>query len=266
AKAARAELGALPAPETFANVAGQGVHGVVDGHAVVVGRAGLLADRDQHLDAALSAARARAEGDGKTAVAVGWDGRARGILVIADRVRPTSAEAVRQFRQLGLTPVLLTGDNRTVAGHIAGEVGITDVIAEVLPTDKVRAVRRLQAEGRVVAMVGDGINDAAALATADLGLAMGTGTDAAIEAADLTLVRDDLRAAADAIRLSRRTLATIKTNLLWAFGYNIAAIPLAAFGLLNPMLAGAAMAFSSVFVVANSLRLRSFTTAFRDRM
>ena len=265
AKGAKAELGALPTPEDFRAVPGKGVHGVVDGHGVIVGRESLLADWSQHLDASLSAANARAESEGKTAVVVGWDGSARGILVTADTVKPTSAEAVRQFNRLGLTPVLLTGDNRTVANRIAEEVGITQVIAEVLPADKVAAVRRLQSEGRVVAMVGDGVNDAAALATADLGLAMGTGTDAAIEAADLTLVRGDLRAAADAIRLSRKTLATIKMNLFWAFGYNVAAIPLAALGLLNPMLAGAAMAFSSVFVVGNSLRLRSFASLTTER-
>jgi P-type Cu+ transporter len=258
AKGARAELGALPTAEDFRAVEGQGVRGVVDGHRVVVGRESLLADGSQRMDPSLVAAKARAEGDGKTAVVVGWDGSARGILVTADTVKPTSAEAIRQFSRLGLRPVLLTGDNRTVANRIAGEVGIAEVIAEVLPADKVAVVRRLQSEGRVVAMVGDGVNDAAALATADLGLAMGTGTDVAIEAADLTLVRGDLRAAADAIRLSRKTLATIKMNLFWAFGYNVAAIPLAALGLLNPMLAGAAMAFSSVFVVGNSLRLRSF--------
>jgi Cu+-exporting ATPase len=265
AKGAKAELGALPTPEDFRAVQGKGVQGVVDGHGVIVGRESLLADWSQHLDASLSAAKARAESEGKTAVVVGWDGSARGILVTADTVKPTSAEAVRQFHRLGLTPVLLTGDNRTVANRIAEEVGITQVIAEVLPADKVAAVRRLQSEGRVVAMVGDGVNDAAALATADLGLAMGTGTDAAIEAADLTLVRGDLRAAADAIRLSRKTLATIKMNLFWAFGYNVAAIPLAALGLLNPMLAGAAMAFSSVFVVGNSLRLRSFASLTTER-
>lgn len=259
-RAAKAELGVLPAPENFANLAGNGVQGVVEGRAVVVGRAGLLADRGQPLDAGLSAAKARAESVGKTAVAVGWDGRARGVLVIADTVKPTSAEAVRLFKRLGLTPVLLTGDNQAVANRIAAEVGIDHVVAETLPADKVAAVRRLQSAGKVVAMVGDGVNDAPALAAADLGVAMGTGTDVAIEAADLTVARGDLRAAVDAIRLSRRTLATIKTNLFWAFGYNIAAIPLAALGMLNPMLAGAAMALSSVFVVANSLRLRSFTS------
>jgi Cu+-exporting ATPase len=255
ATGAKAELGALPVPDDFTSVEGQGVQGVVDGRHVVVGR-----QLSAALPKALSEAKTRAEGEGKTAVVVGWDGGARGILVVADAVKPTSGEAVRQFERLGLTPVLLTGDNQTVARSIADEVGIAHVIAEVLPADKVAAVKRLQSEGKVVAMVGDGVNDAAALATADLGLAMGTGTDAAMEAADLTLVRGDLRAAADAIRLSRKTLGTIKTNLFWAFGYNVAAIPLAALGLLNPMLAGAAMAFSSVFVVANSLRLRSFTS------
>jgi Cu+-exporting ATPase len=255
ATGARAELGALPAPEDFANAAGEGVQGIVDGHTVVVGRESLLA---QQLGAPLSGAQARAQSEGKTPVVVGWDGSARGILVIADTVKPTSAEAVRQFKRLGLTPVLLTGDNRTVANRIAEQVGIDRVIADVLPADKVAAIKRLQSEGRVVAMVGDGVNDAAALAVADLGMAMGTGTDVAIEAADITLVRGDLRAAADAVRLSRKTLAAIKANLFWAFGYNVTAIPLAALGLLNPMLAGAAMAFSSVFVVGNSLRLRSF--------
>ncbi|MEM6105545.1 heavy metal translocating P-type ATPase [Mycobacterium sp. 050272] len=264
AKAATAELGSLPAVEDFTNVQGKGVQGVVDGHAVVVGRESLLADWSQYLDPALSETKLRAESEGQTAVAVGWDGSARGILVIADTVKPTSAEAIRQFKQLGLTPVLLTGDNQIVADRIAGELRIAHVIAEVLPADKVAVVQRLQSDGKVVAMVGDGVNDAAALATADLGIAMGTGTDVAIEAADLTLVRGDLRAAVDAIRLSRKTLATIKMNLFWAFGYNVAAIPLAALGLLNPMLAGAAMAFSSVFVVGNSLRLRSFTSSIRS--
>ena len=259
AKGAKAELGALPAPEEFTESDGQGVQGVVDGHHVVAGRKMPAA-----LPNSLSEAKIRAEGEGKTTVVVGWDGDVRGVLVIADAVKPTSAQAVRQFKRLGLTPVLLTGDNPTVARRIADEVGITQVIAGVLPADKVAAVKRLQSEGRVVAMVGDGVNDAAALAAADLGLAMGTGTDAAIEAADLTLVRGDLRAATDAIRLSRRTLATIKANLFWAFGYNVAAIPLAALGLLNPMFAGAAMAFSSFFVVANSLRLRSFTSLTTD--
>ena len=253
-----AELAQLPAPESFANIEGKGVQGIVEGHAVLVGRASLLADWSQHLDADLARAKADAEAHGRTVVAVGWDGAARGVLVVADRVKPTSKEAIAQLKALGLTPVLLTGDNRTVAEQIATEVGIDRVIAEVLPQDKVAVVAELQDRGKVVAMVGDGVNDAAALAQADLGLAMGTGTDIAIEAADITLVRGDLRSAADAIRLSRRTLATIKVNLFWAFAYNVAAIPLAALGLLNPMLAGAAMAFSSVFVVSNSLRLRSF--------
>ncbi len=258
AKGAALEVGVLPTPENFANVEGRGVQGIVDGHAVVVGRESLLTEWSQHLSPDLAEAKARAEAQGKTAVAVGWDGLARGVLVVADQVKPTSRDAIAQLRALGLTPVLLTGDNRTVAEQIAAEVGIEQVIAEVLPQDKVDVIADLQAQGKVVAMVGDGVNDAAALAKADLGLAMGTGTDVAIEAADLTLVRGDLRSAADAIRLSRKTLSTIKTNLFWAFGYNVAAIPLAALGLLNPMLAGAAMAFSSVFVVGNSLRLRSF--------
>lgn len=263
AKGAREKVGELPPVEGFENIEGLGVQGVVDGHAVIVGRARLLADWSQHLDVELERAMHEAEAAGKTAVAVGWDGRARGVLVVADAVKPTSAEAISQFRALGLTPIMLTGDNKLAARAIADQVGIDEVIAEVLPQDKVSAVARLQEQGRVVAMVGDGVNDAAALAKADLGLAMGTGTDVAIEAADLTLVRGDLRAATDAIRLSRRTLTTIKGNLFWAFAYNIAAIPLAMAGLLNPMLAGAAMAFSSVFVVTNSLRLRRFRSTAR---
>ena len=258
AKGAADETGALPTPEDFANVAGKGVQGIVDGHAVLVGREALLAEWSQYLPEDLATAKTTAESQSKTAVAVGWDGEARGVLVVADAVRPTSVQAVRQLKDLGLTPILLTGDNTAVARQIAAEVGIDEVIAEVLPTEKVAVVSRLQDDGKVVAMVGDGVNDAPSLAQADLGLAMGTGTDVAIEASDITLVRGDLRAAADAIRLSRKTLGTIKTNLFWAFAYNVAAIPLAALGLLNPMLAGAAMAFSSVFVVGNSLRLRTF--------
>jgi Cu+-exporting ATPase len=255
------KLGVLPTPEDFANVPGLGVQGVVDGHAVLVGRERLLADWAMRLPEGLAGARAAAEDAGRTAIAVAWDGEARAVLEVADAVKDTSAEAVGRLRALGLTPILLTGDNEAVARSVAREVGIEEVIAEVLPQDKVDVVKRLQAEGRSVAMVGDGVNDAAALAQADLGLAMGTGTDAAIEAGDLTLVRGDLRAAADAIRLARRTLGTIRSNLFWAFAYNVAALPLAASGLLTPMIAGAAMAFSSVFVVGNSLRLRTFRAA-----
>ncbi|MFE8993565.1 heavy metal translocating P-type ATPase [Streptomyces collinus] len=255
------KLGALPAPEDFANVPGLGVQGVVEGHAVLVGRERLLAEWAMELPAGLARARVTAEEAGRTAIAVAWDGEARAVLEVADAVKDTSAEAVGRLRALGLTPILLTGDNEAVARSVAREVGIEEVIAEVLPQDKVEVVKRLQADGRSVAMVGDGVNDAAALAQADLGLAMGTGTDAAIEAGDLTLVRGDLRAAADAIRLARRTLGTIRSNLFWAFAYNVAALPLAAAGLLTPMIAGAAMAFSSVFVVGNSLRLRTFRAA-----
>jgi P-type Cu+ transporter len=247
----------LPAVEDFRNVEGLGVQGVVEGRAVVAGRPRLLADWGLPLGD-LQPAFDTAQAAGRTVVAAGWDGAVRGLLVVADTVKPTSAEAVRQLKALGLRPVLLTGDNEAAARTVAASVGIDEVVAEVLPAEKVAAVQRLQGEGRVVAMVGDGVNDAAALATADLGLAMGTGTDVAIEASDLTLVRGDLTAAADAIRLSRRTLKVIKGNLFWAFAYNLAALPLAAAGLLNPLIAGAAMAFSSVFVVANSLRLRRF--------
>ncbi|WP_406496285.1 heavy metal translocating P-type ATPase [Streptomyces sp. NBC_00846] len=252
---------ALPTPEDFTNVTGLGVQGIVEGHAVLVGREQLLAEWEIHLPVELARHKAAAEAAGRTAIAVAWDGEARAVLAVADAVKDTSAEAIERLRALGLTPILLTGDNRAVAEAVAAEVGIEKVYAEVMPEDKVDVVKGLQAEGRSVAMVGDGVNDAAALAQADLGLAMGTGTDAAIEAGDLTLVRGDLRAAADAIRLSRRTLGTIRTNLFWAFAYNVAALPLAAAGLLNPMIAGAAMAFSSVFVVGNSLRLRKFKAA-----
>ncbi|MEU6393133.1 heavy metal translocating P-type ATPase [Streptomyces sp. NPDC046939] len=253
--------GDLPPVEGFRGVPGLGVRGSVERHVVLVGRERLLAESRIAVPDALGAALRGAEAEGATAVLVAWDGVARGVLTVADTVKETSARAVAELRALGLTPVLLTGDNRAAAEAVARTVGIApgDVIAEVLPEEKVEAVRKLRGEGRGVAMVGDGVNDAAALAAADLGLAMGTGTDAAIEAGDLTLVRGDLRVAADAIRLSRRTLATIRGNLFWAFGYNCAALPLAAAGLLNPMIAGAAMAFSSVFVVTNSLRLRRFT-------
>jgi P-type Cu+ transporter len=265
AAGAAARVGELPAASEFANAEGLGVTGVVAGHGVVVGRPALLADWAMPLPAELDAARLAAESTGRTVVAVGWDGAARGLLLVADAVKPTSADAVAELRALELTPMLLTGDNQIVARAVAAEVGIDpdDVVAEVLPADKVDVVKRLQSNGRVVAMVGDGVNDAAALAQADLGLAIGTGTDVAIEASDLTLVRGDLRVAADAIRLARRTLRTIKGNLFWAFAYNVGALPLAAAGLLNPMIAGAAMAFSSVFVVSNSLRLRRFRAATR---
>jgi Cu+-exporting ATPase len=260
AHAARLEHPAgLPVVEGFANEQGRGVRGVVDGHPVVAGRASWLRDEfaidvPQHVTLGAEAA----ESEGRTVVYVGWDGVVRGALVVSDTIKPTSAQAIRELKSLGLTPVLLTGDNERAARAVATEVGIDEVIAEVMPADKVSVVQRLQSEGRVVAMVGDGVNDAAALAAADLGLAMGTGTDVAIEASDLTLVRGDLRTAADAIRLSRSTLRTIKGNLFWAFAYNVAALPLAALGFLNPLIAGAAMAFSSVFVVSNSLRLRRF--------
>ena len=255
---ARTELGELPTAQSFSNLRGMGVEGVLDGRAVLVGRLRLLTERAYDIPEQLVEAAQRAERDGRTVVAVGWDGQARGLLMVADAVKETSAEAVSLLKRLGLTPIMVTGDNDAVARRVARQVGIDEVVAGVLPQDKVDTVVRLQHEGRVVAMVGDGVNDAAALAQADLGLAMGGGTDVAIEASDLTLVSDDLRAVPDAIRLSRKTLSTIKGNLFWAFAYNVAALPLAAAGLLNPMIAGAAMAFSSVFVVSNSLRLRTF--------
>ncbi|WP_432956396.1 heavy metal translocating P-type ATPase [Micromonospora haikouensis] len=259
--AGAAEVGPLAPVTGFANVEGLGVTGTVDGRDMIVGRLRLLRERGLDVPEEVERAVTDAEAAGRTAVLAGWDGRARGVLAVADVVKPTSAAAIAGLRALGLTPILLTGDNATVARAVAAEVGIAEVTAEVLPADKVDVVKQLQADGRTVAMIGDGINDAAALAQADLGLAMGTGTDVAIEASDLTLVRGDLTAAVDAIRLSRRTLAIIKGNLFWAFAYNVAALPLAAAGLLNPMIAGAAMAFSSVFVVANSLRLRRFRPA-----
>jgi Cu+-exporting ATPase len=255
ARAVAEAAGAVPPVRDFANVEGVGVRGSVDGYEVTVGRG------PADLPPTLARAKASAEAAGRTAAVVAWDGAARGVLVVSDAVKPTSREAVDGLRALGLTPVLLTGDNETVARAVANEVGIERVVSGVLPAGKVDVVKALQDEGRVVAMVGDGVNDAAALAQADLGLAMGTGSDVAIEASDLTLVRGDLRAAVDAIRLSRRTLRTIRGNLFWAFAYNVAALPLAAAGLLNPMIAGAAMAFSSVFVVSNSLRLRSFRSS-----
>ena len=250
--------GELPPVDAFASRAGLGVEGIVEGHALVVGRPSLLAEHGLELDPRLAAAVAAAQADGKTAIAAAWDGRVRAVFVVADTVKASSADAVAALKRLGLRPVLLTGDNEATARAVAAEVGIDDVIADVLPADKAAVISRLQGDGAVVAMVGDGVNDAPALAQADLGLAIGTGTDVAIEASDLTLVSGDLRAAADAIRLSRRTLATIKGNLFWAFAYNVAALPLAASGYLNPLIAGGAMAFSSVFVVSNSLRLRRF--------
>ncbi len=248
--------GALPPVTGFENHGGRGVTGVVEGRAAAAGRASWL---ELPVPAGLRAAAEAAEAEGRTPVWFAADGRIRAVIIVSDTIKNTAAEAIDQFRALGLTPVLLTGDNRGAAEAVAAQLGIEQVVAEVLPADKVAEVKRLQADGAVVAMVGDGVNDAAALAQADLGLAMGTGTDVAIEASDLTLVRGDLRAAADAIRLSRATLRTIKGNLFWAFAYNVAALPLAALGLLNPLIAGAAMAFSSVFVVTNSLRLRRFS-------
>lgn len=264
AKEKAGNSGALKKVEGFTNVEGHGVRGTIDGRHVAVGKESLLEGGNAELSPELARAKDQLQQQGKTVMVVGWDGEARGLIAVADAVKETSAEAIAQLRELGLTPVLLTGDNETVARQIAAEVKIDQVIAQVLPDEKARVIADLQKQGKVVAMVGDGVNDAAALAQADLGLAMGTGTDVAIEAADITLVRGDLRGATDAIRLSRRTLRTIKGNLFWAFAYNTAAIPLAALGLLNPMLAGAAMAFSSVFVVSNSLRLRGFTSIVKE--
>ncbi|MGO1713767.1 MAG: HAD-IC family P-type ATPase, partial [Ancrocorticia populi] len=257
AQAAKGELGSLPDVTDFSNEEGHGVRGTVEGRDVVVGK-----NNGVSLPAELAEAKTKLAG--KTVMTVAVDGNATGLIAVADTVKDTSAEAINQLKGLGLTPILLTGDNQSVADQIAGQVAIDQVIAEVLPADKAHVITDLQEQGKSVAMVGDGVNDAAALAQADLGLAMGTGTDVAIQAADITLVRGDLRGATDAIRLSRRTLGTIKGNLFWAFAYNVAAIPLAAFGMLNPMLAGAAMAFSSVFVVSNSLRLRGFTSVIRE--
>jgi Cu+-exporting ATPase len=256
--AAAREAGPVPEVEGFANTEGLGVQGTVEGRAVVVGRPRLLADWSVAVPDQLASAVSAAQQRGATAVVVAWDGVARGVIAVADTVKDSSADAVRELRSLGLHPILLTGDNEAAAREIAAQVGIDEVIADVLPQGKVDVVKRLQAEGKTVAMVGDGVNDAAALAQADLGLAMGTGSDVAIEASDLTLVRGDLRSAPDAIRLARRTLGIIKGNLFWAFAYNVAALPLAALGLLSPMIAGGAMALSSVFVVTNSLRLRGF--------
>ncbi|MDQ1535557.1 MAG: P-type Cu+ transporter, partial [Actinomycetota bacterium] len=258
ADGARERIGVLPVADAFTNLEGLGVQGSVEGRSILVGRERLVRERGLELPDELRDAKDRAEGLGRTPVLAAWNGRVRAVLVVADTIKPTSAEAIAQLRRLGLRPVLLTGDNERTASAVGAELGIDDVIAEVLPAEKVEVVRNLQRAGKVVAMVGDGVNDAAALAQADLGIAMGTGTDVAIEASDLTLVRGDLRAVADAIRLSRRTLATIKGNLFWAFAYNVAALPLAVAGLLNPVIAGAAMALSSVFVVSNSLRLRRF--------
>ena len=256
----RPTAGPLPPVTNFENHGGRGVTGVVEGHVLAAGRYSWLRD-EWALEApdALRDAADRAESDGNTAVWLAVDGRIGAVIVVSDTIKETSRAAIAELRDLGLTPVLLTGDNRRAAHAVARQLDIDEVIAEVLPAEKVDQIKRLQGEGKVVAMVGDGVNDAAALAQADLGLAMGTGTDVAIEASDLTLVRGDLRAAPDAIRLARATLRTIKGNLFWAFAYNVAALPLAALGLLNPMIAGAAMAFSSVFVVSNSLRLRRFT-------
>jgi P-type Cu+ transporter len=257
----RAELGSLPGATRFSSRAGLGVEASVDGHEVTIGRPAFLAEAQIELSAQLAEQADRLAAGGNTVVAVAWDGAARGLIAVTDTIRPTSVEAIAELRQLGLTPALLTGDNEQTAAAVAQELGIERVLANVLPGEKAAEVERLQAEGETVAMVGDGVNDAPALAQADLGLAIGTGTDIAIEASDLTLVSGDLRASGDAIRLARRTLATIKGNLFWAFAYNVSAIPLAIAGLLNPIVAAAAMSFSSLFVVGNSLRLRRFRSS-----
>ncbi len=258
AEAARTELGELPAVESFDNREGLGVEGVVDSHALIVGRPSYLADWAMHLPPELEAVRTAAESEGRTAIAAGWDGEAKAVFTVGDTVKESSPEAVGRLKALGLQPVLLTGDNEATARAVATQVGIERVIAEVLPGEKADVIEGLQKEGKVVAMVGDGVNDAPALAAADLGLSIGTGTDVAIEASDLTLVSGDLRGASDAIRLSRKTLGTIRGNLFWAFAYNVVLIPVAMAGYLNPIVAGAAMALSSIFVVGNSLRLRRF--------
>lgn len=255
---AQDEVGQLSKVESFISKAGLGVQGLVDGHKVIAGRSSFLEESGLSIDPELRLAKEDAEAKGQTVIVAGWDSKTRAILIVADTIKPSSQNAIEQLRKLGLNPVLLTGDNKAVANSVAASVGIKEVIAEVLPADKVDVIARFQEQGSVVAMVGDGVNDAAALAKADLGLSMGTGSDAAIKAGDLTLVRGDLLSAVDAIKLSRKTLGTIKTNLFWAFAYNVAAIPLAAAGFLNPMIAGFAMALSSLFVVGNSLRLRRF--------